>query len=305
MFEVSTIANRTTFTPSPGSTSDRGMTGARLTLSLLVLATAACAAPKVPVIEAPKAAPAIEEDAPTLRLPTDVHPTRERLSLDVDPTKETFRGVAEIDVHFDRPRSVLWLHGRDLRVTRVAIVRDGHATEARWTDAKNGLASVKTATPFAVGDATLHVEYDATFMPAHVGLYRVERGGQRYAFTQFEEVEARRAFPCFDEPSFKTPFTTTLTIPRDLQAISNTSEDERTPLADGRLRLRFHETAPLPAYLVAFAVGAFDVVRAPDLPPSAARSRPLPLRGIAAKGRGGELAFALARAGAIVAAMEE
>ena len=284
------------------------MTGVRSVVSLLVLFAIACAAPAPPSPAplGPRGSPPSPiDDAPALRLPTDVHPRAERLSLDVDPARDSFHGVAEIDLHLDAPRSVLRLHGRDLRVTRTTVVRDGHALEARWTNGKDGLAEVRAATPFAAGDATLHVEYDAAFMPADVGLYRVSRGADRYAFTQFEEIEARRAFPCFDEPSFKSTFTTTLTVPAGAQAIANTNEAERTTLADGRVRIRFHETPPLPAYLAAFAVGPLEILRAADLPATANRPHALTIRGVAAKGRGGDLAYALARAGSIVTTLED
>src|SRR5262249_12989133 len=69
-------------------------------------------------------------------------------------------------------------------------------------------------------------------------------------------------------------------------------------------RVVFAPTPPLPSYLLALAVGPLDVVAAPDLPPSAVRRRPLPLRGVATRGRGGELAYALAHTGELLTALE-
>ena len=86
--------------------------------------------------------------------------------------------------------------------------------------------------------------------------------------------------------------------------MSNTPEVQRTPLDGDRLQLRFARTRPLPSYLVAFAVGPLDVVKAPDVPPNAVRARPLPLRGVATRGRGPELAYALAHVGEILSALE-
>ena len=96
----------------------------------------------------------------------------------------------------------------------------------------------------------------------------------------------------------------TLVVPKGYPAISNARVVERAATADGGERVKFATTAPLPTYLLAFAVGPLDVVEAPAIPPNAVRKTPLPLRGVAAKGRGPELAYALAHTGEIVAALE-
>jgi alanyl aminopeptidase len=128
--------------------------------------------------------------------------------------------------------------------------------------------------------------------------------GDAYAFTQFEEVDARAAFPCFDEPGFKIPYDVTLVVPAADQAISNGREIDRKPDGD-HVRVHFATTKPLPSYLVAFAVGPLDVVAGPDVPANAIRKQPLPLRGVAVKGRGKDLAYALANSGGIIATLEQ
>src|SRR5260221_7785723 len=74
------------------------------------------------------------------------------------------------------------------------------------------------------GDADIVIEYEAPFAEGLRGLYRVDEGGRAYAFTQFEPNDARRAFPCFDEPGNKTPFELTLTVPKGSVAFANTRE---------------------------------------------------------------------------------
>ncbi len=76
------------------------------------------------------------------------------------------------------------------------------------------------------------------------------------ATTQFEETDARRAFPCFDEPAYKAVFSVTLEVAPGLLALSNGPEVGREPLEDGRLRVRFGDTVTMSTYLVAFIVGA-------------------------------------------------
>ena len=77
--------------------------------------------------------------------------------------------------------------------------------------------------PVPSGQSVLDLEYDAPSATRTTqGLYRVDAGGDSYAFTQFEAISARNAFPCFDEPGFKTPFELWVTVPADDVAASNT-----------------------------------------------------------------------------------
>jgi alanyl aminopeptidase len=176
---------------------------------------------------------------------------------------------------------------------------------ATWSDEdEHGLGRLHLPTALPAGHAKIHIEYDAAFVAGNKGLFKATEAGVPYAFTQFEATDARRAFPCFDEPGYKIPFSVTLDVPDGQQAITNTLEVGRTPGEPGLVRVRFGTTKPLPSYLVAFAVGPLDVVKAPDVPSSAVRPHPLPLRGVAVKGRGPELAYALAHAGEILSLLE-
>jgi alanyl aminopeptidase len=105
--------------------------------------------------------------------------------------------------------------------------------------------------------------------------------------TQFGELFARNAFPCFDEPGWKTPWQITLDVPATQVAASNNAQGAETPLANGMKRVSFAKTQPLPPYLVAFAVGPFDVVDGG----TAGRNR-IAVRYLAPKGRGGEMRYA-------------
>jgi alanyl aminopeptidase len=206
-------------------------------------------------------------------------------------------------VQLDRSRREIWLHGRALHVT-AASVRAGDAPPlaATWQEQPaDGFARLTLPHAIGPGAATIEISYDAPFNDRLVGLYKAPEAGVDYAFTQFEAIDARWAFPCFDEPVFKTPFDVTLTVPAADVAVSNTKIIEETRAADGKKRVRFATTRPLPTYLVAFAVGPFDVVEHAPLPPNAVRKRPLPFRGLAPRGRGKELHVALdAAAGLLV-----
>ena len=282
-----------------------------LTLTLPLLAACGAAPPAAPATRlapAPAPAPAagLDEPVPTLRLPRDVRPVAEAIELHVDPDQARFSGAVDIDVVLDRPRALLWLHGKDLQISRAYVQPAGQApVAATWQQRhESGVASLTLASAVPAGKARVHVDFDAAFLHGQEGLYVAGESGRRYAFTQFEAIAARDAFPCFDEPAFKIPFTTTLVVPAGAQAVANTPEVSRTP-EGGSVRVAFAPTAPLPSYLVAFAVGPLDVVAAPDVPPNAVRSRPLPLRGMTAQGRGKEIAYALAHTGELVAELEK
>jgi cytosol alanyl aminopeptidase len=292
----------------------RGVRTTSLASVGLVLVLVACeAAAPSPPAQAPRAASKTDaparfpvEATPRLELPDGVRAVRERLELFVDPTSPTFHGTADLELALSAPRDVVWLHGRGLHVTRAIADAGGTKAAGRWEEADpSGVAKVSFDAPLAAGPVVLHVEWDAPFVKGTKGLYVTTQAGSAYAATQFEAIDARRAFPCFDQPAAKIPYEISLVVPQGSEAISNGKETSREPAGSGRVRVRFAPTPPIPSYLVAFAVGPYDVVKAADIPSSALRRTPIPLRGIAAKGRGPELAYAMANAGAIVAKLEE
>ena len=269
-----------------------------------VVSVAGCAAPvKKDGTVAPVARAA--QESPGLRLPPDVRPIAQSLTLTVDPAQARMRGVTDIRIELDHARTQLWLHGKELHVTRAMVTpAQGPAVEGTWTQRDEAGMSVVTLTSaVAAGKATLHLEYDVAFGPRLDGMYKVIQAGVPYVFTQFEAIGARTAFPCFDEPAFKIPWDEHLIVPAALEGIANTKEIERT-LDGANQHLRFATTRPLPSYLVAFAVGALDVVVAPDVPGNSVRTRALPLRAITAHGRGKEVAYALAHTGEILSTLE-
>src|ERR1019366_4228618 len=141
-----------------------------------------------PDAAAPRAAP--RDDG---RLPPTVTPQRYVVTLSVDPNQPRFSGLTTILVDVPKPTAFVVVHARDMNVSR-ALAHVG-----------------ATARP-----ATIELAYDAPFAGDLAGLYRVEEQGRWYAYTQFESTDARRAFPCFDEPGFKTPYDVTITAPPGL-----------------------------------------------------------------------------------------
>src|SRR5688500_7166824 len=168
--------------------------------------------------------PLAETTAPLGRLPSDVRPTAYALQLEIVPERDGFTGVTTIDVELARARSVIWLHGKSLDVREATITPEGgEPIPARFEQVDDeGVASLRPERPLDAGRATIRISYAARFDRQLKGLYRVDAGGDHYAFTQFEAISARLAFPSFDEPAFKTPFDVTLTVKRGHVAVANT-----------------------------------------------------------------------------------
>lgn len=239
-------------------------------------------------------------------LPPNVQPERYRVELIVVPDQHGFHGSVEIDVEVGAATRHVWLHGNRLSVREASIVAGGQTIAAEYEQVDDeGVAILRLADVLPPGDATIRIEYDAPFNRALRGLYRVDAGGESYAFTQFEATSARLCFPSFDEPAFKTPFDFALTVKREHVAAFNTPAAEETEVGEDMKRIRFETTQPMPTYLVAMAVGALEVVEGEDIPASQLRENPIPLRGIAVQGKGEQLAYALAHTGAQVLKLEE
>lgn len=249
------------------------------------------------------AAPA--EEPPAGRLPAHTTPLAYRLELEIVPERATFKGRVEIDAVLIEARQTIWLHGEGMTTTAAVLPENGQPIPATFEQVSDdGTAALRLAEPVGPGKVTIAIDYEANFGRQLRGLYRVDSAGESYAFTQFEPTAARKAFPSFDEPAFKTPYDITLRVKDEHVALTASAEIETKELEGGMREHRFATTEKLPTYLVAFAVGPLDVVEAPDIKPNAVRKRPLPFRGVAVKGRGPELAYALKHTPAMVANLE-
>src|SRR5262249_14229073 len=144
-------------------------------------------------------------------------------------------------------------------------------------------ATLRFPRPLPAGKVIVAVEFRGTILARLRGFYRSQKDGARYAATQFEAADARRAFPCFDEPAFKARFALTLTVPADLAVVANGAIVRETPCGNGRKRVQFAETPPISSYLVAYTVGPYEFTPVAHTRGSAPVRVALP-RGMAAKG---------------------
>lgn len=249
---------------------------------------------------------AAADGAPQGQLPHDVTPTHYSLTLTIDPHLSSFSGHDEIAVVFNHPASAIWINGKSLTVTSAAVrLANGQTIRTQYHEVDpSGVARLSFAGTVPAGRATLLFDYKAPFAPGLAGLYKVTRGNDAYAFTQFESIAARRMFPSFDEPGYKTAFAITVNAPKGDAVIANTLPTSHNETGGGLVHWVFGETKKLPTYLVALAVGPLDVVDFGTIPRNAYRKTPLPLRGVAVRGEGRQLHYALSLTPKIVEALE-
>ncbi len=221
------------------------------------------------------------------RLDRSVVPQRYTLRLDIDPRGATYGGQADIAVKIARSTQQIRLHASGLTIESAAVVRG----ERRWPATPEFTADggLILRLPEAVdgGDASLQIRFHRALLRAPGGVWRVRLADDWYAFTQFQPDRARQAFPCFDQPEFKTPFQVTITAPEGDTVVANAPETGATT-ADGKRTHTFAETRPLPSYLLSFAVGPFDILRGDA-------DSEVPLRIITARGRRPLASYALER----------
>ncbi len=245
---------------------------------------------------------------PTGQLPQTVIPTHYDLALTVLPDQERFQGRVAIDVEIRKPTTLIWLHGYSLNVTRASLtLADGRTINVRYKQLNDdGVARVQLPEEIKPQKARLQFEYDARFMTTDLeGLYRVRQDDDWYAFTQFQAIAARHCFVSFDEPVYKTTFAISLTVRAEHTALANTPQIGEDRLSNGTKRVQFATTKKIPTYLVALAVGPLDVVEAEPIPANSVRKVPLQLRGVAARGQGHRLTYALKHTGRVLQILEE
>jgi len=237
-------------------------------------------------------APAADDAPLDGRLPDAVRPERYDLRIAPDLATATFAGEVAVSVLVGRPTDVVTCNAAELAVAEAWVEQGGRRLDGEVElDEEAEQLRVRLPEALAAGPARLHVRFSGALNDKLRGFYRSsyvgEDGGTRtIAVTQFEPTDARRAFPCWDEPACKAVFGVTLDVAEDLLAVSNGPELERTPLGDGRVRVRFADTMPMSTYLVAFVVGPLEVTGPVDVDG-------VPLRIVHRPGQADLAAFAL------------
>lgn len=204
-----------------------------------------------------------ELQPPQFRLPAYAAPLRYSVDLSVAPDHDTFNGIVDIDLTFKQASPVLWLNADKIKVKEATLNVGGQVMTAKVLPQPKDLVGFSFDHPVGPGPAKIHIVYEGEISRKDMqGIFQVKDGDQWYIYSQFENIGARRAFPCFDEPGYKVPWQVTLHVPEEDGAYSNTPPLSETSDAHGTKTVKFAETKPFPSYLVAIAVGPMEIVDA-------------------------------------------
>jgi puromycin-sensitive aminopeptidase len=196
------------------------------------------------------------------RLPASVKPNLYQLTLTVDPQAGRFSGEASIDVALLEPARTITLHALELAIQSAKIEVGSKKQEARVTaDKETETITLACSESIPTGKAIIVITFSGTLNKQLRGLYEaratVDGKEERYAFTQCEATDARRIFPCFDEPGLKARFRLTAVVPKRLTALSNMPV-ESDKIEGALRRVRFQDTPVMSTYLFALAVAQFE-----------------------------------------------
>ena len=200
--------------------------------------------------------------ADAIVLPVNVRPSRYQLWLQPDLTNFNFAGEETIEIEVMEPTSQVQLNSIEIDIQSATLSQGGNSYPASDIsfDTKRETATLSFAESIPAGPASLKLVFSGQLNDKLRGFYRSQYDGQdgetRYlAATQFEATDARRAFPCWDEPAHKARFQVTLVVPDHLVALSNTPVAEEEPAGPGLKSVSFAESPVMSTYLLAFIVG--------------------------------------------------
>jgi aminopeptidase N len=200
------------------------------------------------------------------QLPKDVVPAAYRIELVPDLQHLSFTGSEEIDVSVAQPTATVTLNAVELAISHAALAGvSGSAAEVTY-DAKKETATLHFAKPLPAGHYKLALTFSGHIPETPAGIYyddyATSAGERRMLVTQFEAIDARRMFPCWDEPVFKATFQLTVTLPADLAVVSNTpAAHAETVPGKGGVTLRktaFAQTPRMSTYLLVLCAGYLD-----------------------------------------------
>ena len=235
-----------------------------------------------------------DEHLDPYHLSRNVIPSRYDLSLQPDLQQATFTGSVIIALEVVEPTDAIWLNAAELEIISTALEdADGNhvcSPEAELLADQERLR-LGLGASLPPGGYRLMLGFEGILNDKLHGFYlskfKDDDGEEhRIATTQFESTDARRAFPCFDEPDFKAIFGVTLIVPNDLYAVSNAPIVSETPAGNGWRLVSFDDTMKMSTYLVAFIVGPFEATEAVDVDG-------VPLRVVHPIGKGHLTEFAL------------
>ncbi|XP_020775323.2 glutamyl aminopeptidase [Boleophthalmus pectinirostris] len=213
-------------------------------------------------------------DWKNFRLPNYVNPVHYDLHLEPNMVDDTYSGTVDIQVEVTQTTKHLWLHIRETYVSALPRLRAGASQEdgasvgvTRCFEYKtHEYVVVEAETTLAPGNYVLSLDFKGVLTGSVVGFYRVVyiEGGvtKKIAATDHEPTDARKSFPCFDEPNKKATYTVSITHDKAYKALANMPQEGESEVLPGdKLKTSFIKSVPMSTYLVCFAVHQFESVQ--------------------------------------------
>ncbi|HEU4894337.1 MAG TPA: M1 family metallopeptidase, partial [Acidimicrobiia bacterium] len=196
------------------------------------------------------------------RLPRHAAPNHYDIRLELDLETFTFQGSVGVDLDVIEATDSLVLNAAEVEIKSAALSNGVEITEIAYDDDMER-ATLSLGSTLDPGAYRLEIEHSGIINDQLRGLYRSvyrDADGVEHplATSQCQSTDARRIFPCWDEPDFKATYQTTMVVADGLEAYSNTSELDRVSLDDGRVEFRFDKTMKMSTYLLAFIAGPFE-----------------------------------------------
>jgi puromycin-sensitive aminopeptidase len=200
------------------------------------------------------------------RLPKSAIPTRYEITIHPDLDNFTFKGEETVHVRVPKKTKTITLHSADLEILSAEFASGKKALPAKVIyNEKDETATLSFASFVPAGAGKLVLSFTGILNDKMRGFYRskYEYGGKEahMAVTQFESTDARRAFPCFDEPAHKAVFEVSLVVPEDRTALSNMLETEIAEHSPGYKVVKFAPSPKMSSYLLAFIIGHFEHIQ--------------------------------------------
>ncbi|MBR0799715.1 M1 family metallopeptidase [Bradyrhizobium jicamae] len=212
-----------------------------------------------------RAEQAFSFDATPGRLPKTVIPVNYAIELRPDLANLTLPGVETVDIEVKEPTTRVTVNAVNTTFGDV-IVGDGVQRADVTTDAAAQTATFTFAQPLAAGRHRLRIAFTAEINRFGTGLFVVDyptkAGTKRLISSKLEPADARRIFPCWDEPAFKATYALSVMIPRNLMAVGNMPVAHEEPVADNLKIVSFAPTPKMSSYLFVLTVGELERVTA-------------------------------------------
>src|SRR5579863_5539646 len=196
------------------------------------------------------------------RLPETAVPENYKLTFAPNFEKNNFAGEEAIKIRLLKPTSQIVLNAAEIEISKASVVSGGGRQIASVSfDKEKETATFTVAKELQPGPITLEINYVGILNDQLRGFYLgKDDQGHKYAVTQFEATDARRAFPSFDEPAYKATFDITVIADQGMTAISNTKMISDAPGPGEKHTVRFATSQKMSSYLAAIAVGNFDYI---------------------------------------------